>query len=638
MNKNVIIGVAGHVDHGKTTFVGCLTGVDTDRHPEEKRRGLSLDSGIAYWSRPDGSAASFIDVPGHSNYLKNTVRGLHCIDAVVLVVAADDGVMPQTREHLEILKYFNVREGMVVLSKTDRVDNETLDLAELEIIELVTGTFLQGKPVIRFSAVDNSGLVEAKHALDRTLASVSRRKPDAPFRLWVDQVRSLQGIGTVVSGSVLSGAIQIHDVVRILPDNKETRIRSMESHGHQVDGALAGQRIGVNLHRIAFSEIKRGMCLAHPNTVPSSYYFNCEIRHLPHITESVKDGQRIKLYLGTSVNNVMVKLADKGSLAPNESSFLQFRCKKPVAVLPGDRFVISPLNKNTIIAGGTVLELGHEKLRAGNKADILLRLSSLLENDVDGYLAQVMSRHPVRPLDAGHLAVRTILSADSLKKHLATGIDKDEFIQFENGGIVRKSKFEQYQNVFAEIVSEITSSQPDKECVHIQEILHRCDSFCHEEFANAVIENLCRQGVWLRINGGVRPAGTRCRLPADLAEVVDALLTFAGSNGIRPFSLEYYAKVSEEKRNMPQILKGLDYLCKNKKLIRLKNNRYLTSMAMEEIKIKVRQSVNRKGAIHLRDCKEVFDFNRKIGLHVLEYLDRIGFTYSKGEEEGRVLS
>jgi len=625
------------VDHGKTSFVHCLTGIDTDRHPEEKRRGLSLDCGIAYLKKPDGSAAAFVDVPGHSNFLKNTVRGLHCIDAVVLVIAADDGVMPQTREHLEILNFFNVRDGMIVLSKTDRVDNETLELAAQEIKELVAGTFLQGKPVIRFSTVDNSGLAEAERALDRISTSVSREKHDAPFRLWVDQVRSLPGIGTVVSGSVLSGTVRLQDVVRILPNNMETRIRSMESHGRQVNFAVAGQRIGVNLHRISCSEIKRGMCLAHPDTVPSSYLLNCEMRLLPDVAETIKDGQRIKLYLGTSINNVMVKLVDKARLAPNESSFVQFRCKKPVAVLPGDRFVISPLNKNNIIAGGTVLEIAEEKLRTGNKASTLLRLSALLENDVAGYLNQLMTRHPGRPLDTGHLATRTILPADNLNKHLAAGIDKGDLIQLADGGIVRKNAFEKYQHLFAEIVSAITCNQPDKECVHIQEILHRCDPLCHKGLANAVIEDFCRHGVWLRTKGGVRPAGTRCRLPANLAAVADSLLSFANSNGIRPFSPEYFVKVSEDKRDMRQIFKALDYLNRNKEMIRLRNNRYLTSIAMEVIKKKVRKRVHEKGAIHLRDCKEVFDFNRKIGLHVLEHLDRVGFTISKGKEEGRVL-
>ncbi len=311
MKQYITIGVVGHVDHGKTSFVRQITGIDTDRHPEEKRRGLSLEPGIACWPRPDGSVAAFVDVPGHRDFLKNTVRGLQGVDLAVLMVAADDGVMPQTREHLDILTFSQVRDGIVVLSKADCVDSETLELAELEVMELTAGTFLEGKPVVRFSAINGSGRDEAIVALDSTRAKIKKTRPEKPFRLWIDQVRGFPGVGTVVSGTVLSGATKVNDEVQVLPGKILTRIRSLEEHGRKIESAGAGQRIGLNLHRLRPAEIFRGMCLVHPGMYPMTNRFNCELRTLRHTGEIIKDRQKVKLYLGTSVHNATVKFIER---------------------------------------------------------------------------------------------------------------------------------------------------------------------------------------------------------------------------------------------------------------------------------------------------------------------------------------
>ena len=251
MDKFITTGIAGHVDHGKTSLVRYLTGIDTDRLKEEKRRGLSIEPSVAPLQLPSGRRIALMDVPGHSDFLRNTVRGLSLVDMAILVVAADDGVMPQTRDHLEVLNFLQAKGGCIVLSKADVVDIETLELAEIEIRELVSGSFLEQKPVIPFSALDGRGVEEILLAFESEADRANGKLVSAPFRLWIDQVRSFPGFGTVVSGTMLSGNVGQDDTVELLPSRKQAKVRFIEVHHERVDRAVAGQRVGLNLNGIS---------------------------------------------------------------------------------------------------------------------------------------------------------------------------------------------------------------------------------------------------------------------------------------------------------------------------------------------------------------------------------------------------
>lgn len=248
VQKHITIGVAGHVDHGKTSLVKALTGIDTDRLQEEKRRGLSIESGIAPLALTPGGTVAFVDVPGHTDFMKNTIRGLSSVDAAILVVAADDGVMPQTREHMEILRFLGAETGFVVLSKVDLVDEETLEMAVLEIRELLAGTVLEEKPIIPFSAVDQRGVEEIRGQIEKLSETCRGKNAEDPFRLWIDQIRGVQGFGSVVSGTVLSGMLKENDPLVLLPSGLEIRVRSLEVHHKRVEETVAGQRVGISLH------------------------------------------------------------------------------------------------------------------------------------------------------------------------------------------------------------------------------------------------------------------------------------------------------------------------------------------------------------------------------------------------------
>ena len=377
MEKHITVGIAGHVDHGKTSLVRALTGIDTDRLEEEKRRGLSIESGIAPLELDSGTKISLVDVPGHTDFLKNTIRGLSGVDMAVLVVAADDGIMPQTLEHLQILEFFNAKDGFVVLSKVDLVDDEILELAELEISETLEKSFLEGKPVIPFSALDRRGLLDIRRHIEEIAQEIPGKRLELPFRLWIDQVKGFPGYGTVASGTILSGRLYQDDPLQLLPPGIETRVRSLETHHRDASEAGAGQRVGINLHKIPLKDVQRGMVLAEPGTVEATYLLNVDLQVLPGAQKPLKNRQRVRLYLGTSVTSSLAVLMEKEQLEPGERGLVQLRLTKPVGALPGDPFVVCPLNVQTTIAGGKVLEIPPQKYRKG-KASMGERTSARL--------------------------------------------------------------------------------------------------------------------------------------------------------------------------------------------------------------------------------------------------------------------
>ena len=345
----------------------------------------------------------------------------------ILVVAADDGVMPQTRDHLEVLNFLQAKGGCIVLSKADVVDLETLELAEMEIRDLVSGSFLEQKPVIPFSALDGRGLDEILLAMESEAAGVSGKSARAPFRLWIDQVRSFPGFGTVVSGTVLSGKVGHDDTVELLPLLKQAKVRFIEVHHERVDQAVAGQRVGLNLQNIALDEVRIGQVLAQPGILTPSKLLNAELTILPAGRRPILNRQRIKLYVGTSCTAALLVTMENQRLHPGETGLVQLRLQEPLAVLPRDPFVISPMNLHVIVGGGKILETPKEKFRTVNAEKTLGYLQPLQRDDIKSIIALYLLRFPNRPVSAEEIVSATGFPAE-------TGPDGDQ-IKNEGGKI-----------------------------------------------------------------------------------------------------------------------------------------------------------------------------------------------------------
>ncbi|HEV7843378.1 MAG TPA: selenocysteine-specific translation elongation factor, partial [Pyrinomonadaceae bacterium] len=354
--RSVIVGTAGHIDHGKTALVRALTGVDADRLPEEKRRGITIDLGFAELDLID-VRASFVDVPGHERFVKNMLAGAHGIDLVALVIAADEGVMPQTREHFDICRLLDVKSGLVVITKADAVDEELLQLVEIEAIELVKNSFLENAPILIVSSRTGAGIEELKSGLRAAALNVPVRSSEWSARLPVDRAFTMRGFGAVVTGTLVAGEIAEGDELELLPVGKQVRVRGIQVHGKTVARAEAGQRTAINLGGVETGEIERGMVLAPVGRQRPTQIINARLKVLESAPRALRTRSRVRVHLGTAEVLARVRVLDEtGTIEPGREGFAQLRLEAPVAAIAGEHFIIRSYSPSLTVAGGCVLD------------------------------------------------------------------------------------------------------------------------------------------------------------------------------------------------------------------------------------------------------------------------------------------
>ena len=342
----IVIGTAGHIDHGKSTLVRALTGIDPDRLKEEKARGLTIDLGFAPLTLPDGRLVGIIDVPGHERFIKNMVAGASGIDLVVLVVAADDGVMPQTREHLSIMGLLGVKRGMIVLTKIDIVDEEMVELAEEDVRETVAGTFLEDAPLYRVSAISGEGFEPFKDALFAAAGKVEPRAADGVFRMPIQRVFTAKGFGTIVTGIPLSGSVKVGDTLEVLPGGMKGKVRGIQAYKQKWESARAGHSTAINLSDVSHKEVKRGCVASEPGFYRAARLIGARLTMLAHLDRPLQNRAAIRLHTGTIEAVGEVILLDAVELQPGETGLVQIRLEEPVVCAPGDAFILrlaSPL-------------------------------------------------------------------------------------------------------------------------------------------------------------------------------------------------------------------------------------------------------------------------------------------------------
>jgi selenocysteine-specific elongation factor len=631
MDKFITVGVAGHVDHGKTTLVRCLTGIDTDRLKEEKRRGLSIEPSVAPLLLPSGSRIALVDVPGHSDFLKNTIRGLSSIDAAILVVAADDGVMPQTKDHLEVLKFLKAKGGFIVLSKADVVDLETLELAEMEIREIVEGSFLEAKPVIPFSAMDGRGLHDILLAMENEAERVAGKALQDPFRLWIDQVRSFPGFGTVASGTVLSGSIRRDDIVGLLPSDKQAKVRFIEVHHQRVEQAVAGQRVGINLHGISLQEVSLGTVLADPGVLNPASLLNAELSLLPTARRPILNRQRVKLYLGTYCATALLVMMENERLHPGETALVQIRLQEPLAVLPRDPFVISPMNLHCVIGGGKILETPKEKFRAIKSEKTLAYLQPLQKGDVKSVISLYFVKFSSRPVTAEEISSTTGFPVESIEKAIKSRIRTGKLLYLDGRGYFDRGRYEVLKRQLVDITRNILLQDAFKSAASSDEIRFRLDRTLDAAPFERMLGELCKEGQLMRTDSGYRILNFVVKLPSHREKLVEKLVEFAKNQGQATFSAGTFWKRHGEGFTHREVEKVLDHLHAQKKLVRLNDDRFITTEAMREIQEKVKELIRRKGSLTIHDSWEILGYGRSRAIAIFEYLDTIGITCRVGD-------
>ncbi|MCQ2566228.1 MAG: selenocysteine-specific translation elongation factor, partial [Clostridia bacterium] len=426
--KHVIIGTAGHVDHGKTTLIKALTGIDTDRLQEEKKRGITIELGFAHLDFDDGLQAGIVDVPGHEKFIKNMLAGAGGIDLAMLLVAADEGFMPQTVEHLGILQLLGIKNGIIVITKTDMVDEDWLEMIKEDVNSHVKGTFLEGKPVFCVSAYTGQGIKELKDSLHDLVLQTGEKNMRTPYRLPIDRVFSVEGFGTVVTGTLIEGAVNIGDSAVILPDGLECRVRNIQVHSKDTPTAYAGQRVAINLAGIKKSDIARGNCVAAPGSTPTSRMLDVHLQNLPNSDRTIVNNSQVHLYHGSSECLAKVVLLDRDRLEPGENCYAQLRLTEEIATRKGDRFVVRFLSPLETIGGGVVVDPKPYKHKR-NDASVLELLAIKENGSEDQKLVQIVDEYGLGMVSSETLAKQQNVSSEDMKISLAELVNEGKVLE-----------------------------------------------------------------------------------------------------------------------------------------------------------------------------------------------------------------
>ncbi len=625
--KHVIIGTAGHVDHGKTTLIYALTGTDTDRLPEEKERGMTLDLGFAQLRLPNGTVAGIVDVPGHERFLKNMLAGIGGVDIALLVVASDEGVMPQTLEHLAILNLLEIKQAVVALTKMDAAQKEWTDLVEADLRERLLGTPLAGSPFIRVSAKTGKGIDALKRALLSASSKVEPKNADLPFRLPVDRAFTRPGFGTVVTGTLVAGTLHLNDLVEILPSRHTAKVRQIQVHGQTVKEALAGSRVAVNLAGADLEDVERGTQLAFPGTVAVTETFSGTLLSVSTLPFPVKDRARVRLSLGTEEVIGRLRLLEENTLAPDRKTYIRFLGEKPFAALRGDRFILRTYSPLHLLGGGLILETSPApaSLKDG---DYLLTLKTKERGTPTDLLEILLARSPSGVLKSDLPALLNLLPADLDTALLA--LQDAERISILPGE--RLFSTDLLEGLKARLVSRLEAyhaRSPLKAGQPREELKSQvCPALDSKLFGTLLgffhnTGDLVSEGTTARLPGFTVQLGER---QAVLLERIRAVLRESGLTAPPvPILCEAVNASSEAVEALLKL--GIE----RKWIVKAAEGVYYDCETVEAMKAASREIAETSGTISVSEFRDRMKTNRKFAVIALELLDTLGVTRRDGD-------
>ncbi len=461
--KQIILGTAGHIDHGKTSLIKAMTGTDTDRLKEEKERGITIELGFASLDLPSGEHLGIVDVPGHEKFVKNMVAGATGIDIVVMVIAADEGVMPQTREHMEICTLLGIRHGLIAMTKTDMVDEEWMELALEDIREFSHGTFLEDSPILPVSSVSGQGIPELVKTLDDIAGQLPPKRPSNLFRLPIDRVFTMKGFGTVITGSLVSGKISVGDTIMIYPSGITSKVRGIQVHNQSSGSAESGMRTAINFQGLEKAAVNRGEVLSTPGSLVTSYMVDVSFHYLASNQKPLKNRTLVRFHTGTSEVMGYLMLLEQDELPPGQTAIAQLRLDAPVAIVKADRFVVRSYSPVRTIGGGHVLNPAPQKHKR-LKPEVIQKLRDLTSDDPDVIISYHIEQSGYSGVSFSHLKIMTNLPDKQLETQLQHLLSQKKIIQTDkdNRIFIHQTTFDTLKEKFTEHVSDYHNANPLK--------------------------------------------------------------------------------------------------------------------------------------------------------------------------------
>lgn len=633
----LVMGTAGHIDHGKTTLIQALTGIQCDRLAEEKKRGITIELGFAYFDLPEKNGQSvrmgIIDVPGHEKFVKNMVAGANGIDFVLLVIAADEGVMPQTREHLEICSLLNIREGIIAVTKKDMVDDEMLELAKEDIKEFVKGTFLEQAPVFAVSSHTGEGLEELKQAIIEKNCTLQPKRRNNIFRLPVDRVFSLKGHGTLITGTLLSGSANVGDEVCIMPQNLPCKIRSMQNHGQSTEKAAAGNRTSINLAGVEVGDIERGNIVAFPDTLFPSERWLVKLTCLSSSPRGLRHRSEIHFHHGTKEVMAKLYLKDKDSLEPNESCLCEIRFSEPLCGVFGDKCVLRSFSPLQTVAGATLLNPlpDFPKIKSIQNPDALLTLEQDFQDPKTALSALYEQLKLGNKQGISHKKLTVLCNMDekSLDKALQQLMGQKQCILFDKENKVYIADcyaLENEKNMLAK-VDEYHQKEPLKQYMPKASLL---SAFRVPKLAHYILEKLVKQKELLVNEDGVcLPSHTVSLKSHEQDLKTDLYAEFASNPQNPPLLKELTEKFGVSQK---EVLAVLALLVQEQKLVKIMEGMYFLHSVIADIKQSMAEFYKQNQDMSPSDFKEISKgLTRKYAIPVLEYFDKERITIRVGD-------
>ncbi len=612
-----VVGTAGHVDHGKSVLVQALTGIDPDRLREEKERGMTIDLGFAWLKLPGGQEVAIVDVPGHERFVKNMLAGVGGIDLALLIVAANEGVMPQTREHLAILDLLGVKQGIVVITKKDIVDDDLLALVTLEIEELIGPTILSGAPIVSVSAATGDGLPGLIATMERVLSAAEPRQDIGRPRLAIDRVFTMAGSGTVVTGTLIDGSLSLGEEVEIIPADLKSRIRGLQRHKTRIDTADPGSRIAANLAGVAIWQLKRGDVLTNPGWLVPTIMVNAKIRLLPYLHRSLKHNATVSFHTGASEVMAKVRLLEQEELKPGEDAWAQLTLSKPVAVVKGDRFIIR--SPQETLGGGHIVDAHAKRRQRRFRPAIIQSLEAREQGTAQEVLLAILGTR--QPLELGMLLAQCELPASEAQPAIEHLIQEKDLVKIGTGEhslLFTTPGWERWEQKVAAIVQDYHRKFPTRPGMPKGELSSKLKLAAHP--ATAALDRLFRNGVLSEEGAVVRLPSHRVQLTPQQQAQTDAFLKSLAQNPYAPSS---------------DLIPGpdlLNLLIEQQRVVKVSDSVVFAASAYDEMVQKITEHIKAHGKITLAEVRDLFQTSRKYAQALLEHLDQKKITRRVGDE------
>ncbi len=613
-----VIGTAGHVDHGKSTLVKALTGIDPDRLKEEKEREMTIDLGFAWLTLPSGQSVSIVDVPGHEGFIKNMLAGVGGIDAALLVIAADEGVMPQTREHLAILDLLQIKGGVVALTKKDLVDAEWLEMISADVRQTLAGTVLANAALVPVSAKTREGLPALLAELDRALQTVTPKNDIGKPRLPIDRVFSMAGFGTVVTGTLIDGSFAVGDEIEIVPGGKRGRVRGLQSHKTKVERAQPGRRVAMNLSGLAVEDLARGQVVTLPGTLRATTLLDARVQYLASAPKPLEHNALVDFFAGAAQVPARVRLLDHETLKPGEIGWAQFQLAVPVAIEKNDRFIIRFPSPSITIGGGVIVDAHATTRHRRFKPEVIARLETLARGTPEEIVWQFLAARGTQPADAKEIASATGLSAERVAQAVSAHAAN---IVTLGAAYITAPQWRALAEKMRALLDEFHRRYPLRAGLPREELKSRLG--LTPRVFDYVLARASAEQILVVNEEVVRRPDFVVRFAPEVQQKINALLAqFQRAPYTPPSAQEAEAAIGAE---------ALNALVAQGRLVRLSDQVVLTPQALQTMRDWVVATIRAKGEVTAAQVRDQFNTSRKYAVALLEYLDAQRVTQRVGD-------